>query len=298
MRRSVAFRVVLAVSAMALPGSSAFAQRDSNVPPAATRPPASSGTIASMARGTTFRDCEGCPEMVVIPAGTFTMGSPASEPQRDNDEGPQHQVTISRPFAAGKYEVTFDDWDACVRESGCSHYAPDQGWGRGRRPVINVSWQDAKAYTAWLSRKSGGRYRLLSEAEWEYAARAGTTTEFSFGNDISPQQANYATTVSYAGSPVATTPRNTVPVGSYAPNAFGLYDVHGNVWEWTEDCWNGNYDGAPTDGTAWLSGDCSRRVLRGGSWYVIPQFLRSANRDRFTASMRTSGYGFRVSRTD
>ena len=265
---------------------------------ATTQQAAPAGSLASMARGTVFRDCADCPEMVVIPPGSFTMGSPASEPLRESDEGPQHTVTIARPFAAGKFEVTFDEWDACVREGGCSHRPGDQGWGRGKRPVINVSWQDAKAYTEWLSRKSRKTYRLLSEAQWEYVARAGTTTAFSFGASITPQQANYNTSVSYVGSPVAITPRGTVPVGGYPANAFGLHDVHGNVWEWTEDCWNGSYAGAPTDGSAWASGDCSQRVLRGGSWISNPQLLLSANRYLASASLRLSDIGFRVSRTD
>lgn len=198
------------------------------------------GSIASVAPGTSLKDCEVCPEMVVIPAGSFMMGSPGSEAQRDSHEGPQHRVAIERPFAAGKYEVTFDEWDACVRENGCSYNPHDSGWGRGRRPVIYVSWNDAKAYAEWLSRKTGGNYRLLTEAEWEYVARAGTTTVFSFGNAIAPQQANYYNKVADAGSPVAASRGQTVPVGSYPANAFGLHDVHGNAWEWTEDCWNGS----------------------------------------------------------
>ena len=258
---------------------------------------------AAVRAGETFRDCDGCPEMVVIPAGSFTMGSPASEPGHDSEEEPQHQVDIARAFAAGKYEVTFDEWDACVREKGCSYSPSDNGRGRGKRPVINVSHRDAKMYTAWLSRKSSRNYRLLTEAEWEYVARAGTTTAFSSGASITPQQANYATTFSYAGSPVATSPRNAVPVGSYAPNAFGLYDVHGNVWEWTEDCWHASYSGAPSDGSARTSGECSQRVTRGGSWDSVPQSLRSAFRGKSTASFRISEYGghvvgFRVSRAD
>lgn len=216
--------------------------------------------------GTAFRDCDGCPEMVMIPAGNFLMGSPDSEAGRSSDEGPQHRVSISRPFAAGKYEVTFDEWDACVRESGCSHNPSDQGWGRGKRPVINVSWQDAKKFTEWLSRKSGKRYRLLTEAEWEYVARAGTTTAYSTGATIATSQANYSGNLG-----------KTVAVGSYGPNAFGVHDVHGNVYEWTEDCWNASYAGAPTNGSAWLSGDCSDRVSRGGSW--------------------SDGIGFRLART-
>ncbi len=224
--------------------------------------------------GRSFRDCDVCPEMVMIPAGSFTMGSPDSEPMRAFYEGPQHQVTISRSFAAGRYEVTFDEWDACVREGGCSHNPSDAGGGRGRRPVFQVSWNDAKEYVAWLSRKTGKTYRLLSEAEWEYVARAGTTTAFSFGASVSPQQANY----SYAGSPTGAKQGKKVAVGSYAPNAFGLYDLHGNVREWVEDCWNEDYTGAPGDGSARTSGNCGRRVLRGGSWNDDPRSLRSASR--------------------
>ncbi len=256
------------------------------------------GAISAAGAGRSFRDCNVCPEMVVIPAGSFTMGSPASEPQRDADEGPQHEVRISRSFAAGTYEVTFDEWDACVRENGCSNRAEDRGWGRGRRPVINVSWNDAKQYTEWLSRKTGKSYRLLSEAQWEYVARAGTTTAFSFGNSITPQLANYDSKVSYAGSPTASNQGKTVAVGSYAPNGFGLYDVHGNVWEWTEDCSNGSYNGAPTDGSAWTSGNCGRRVQRGGSWHDYPRDLRSALRSRGDPSNRSFSLGLRVSRTD
>jgi formylglycine-generating enzyme required for sulfatase activity len=248
--------------------------------------------------GTVFRDCDGCPEMVVIPPGSFTIGSPPSEPGRSDDEGPQRQVSIARPFAAGKFEVTFDQWDACVRESGCTHKPDDQGWGRGRQPVINVSWDDAKQYTAWLSRKTGKLYRLLTEAEWEYVARAGTTTAFSFGNGITPQLANYDTNVALAGSLTATSAGKTVPVGSYPANAFGLHDVHGNVWEWTEGCWSANYNGALPDGTSWSGGNCYLRVLRGGSWLSHPQFLRSALRNGSASSARSNNSGFRVSRTD
>ena len=214
------------------------------------------------------------------------MGSPSSEDGRDSNEDPQHRVAISRPFAAGKYEVTFDEWNACVRESGCGHNPGDGGWGRGRRPVIDVSWRDAKQYAEWLSRKSGKRYRLLTEAEWEYVARAGTTTAFSTGATIAHSQANYGMSRG-----------QTAPVGSYGPNAFGLYDVHGNVWEWTEDCWNANYGGAPTDWSAWLTGDCSQRVNRGGGWGYDPRSVRSANRDGSSADLRNFSYGFRLART-
>lgn len=262
----------------------------------ASAAPSSVASPLSARPGPTFRDCDVCPEMVTIPAGSFTMGSPDSEAGRYGDESPPHQVTISRSFAAGKYEVTFDEWDACVRESGCGHNPDDAGWGREKRPVVRISWDDAKQYVAWLSRKTGKSYRLLTEAEWEYVARAGTITAFSWGNGISPQQANYDASVSYAGSATGTKQGKTVPVVSYAPNAFGLYDVHGNVWEWVEDCKNANYIGAPNDGSPWTSGDCAQRVLRGGSWYNYPHDLRSANRLYNSTSLRDNSYGLRVAR--
>ncbi len=266
---------------------------------AVIRPKPAPGSIASMTPGTTLRECDVCPEMVVVPAGSFIMGSPTSEQDRDSNEGPQHQVTISRKFAVGKYEVTFDEWDACVREGGCGHQPSDQGWGRGKRPVINVSWNDAKQYVQWLLRKTGKNYRLLTEAEWEYAARAGTTTPFSTGATINATQANYNATQSYAGSVTGHYRQQTVPVGSFEPNAFGLHDIHGNVWEWTEDCWNANYQLAPGDGSAWASSDCGWRVLRGGSWFSNPRNLRSASRSRdHLRFLRGDGFGFRVARTD
>ena len=227
--------------------------------------------------GDTFRDCPGCPEMVVVPAGSFLMGSPESEEGRWDDEGPVHEVTIARPFAVGVYEVTFGEWDACVSGGGCGGYRPDdQGWGRGRRPVVNVSWEDAQAYVRWLSGRTGEAYRLLSEAEWEYVARAGTTTRYWWGNEIGRNRANCD------GCGSRWDDKQTAPVGSFAANPFGLHDVHGNVWEWTEVCYEG---------------DCSRRVLRGGSWVDAPRFLRSAFRYRSTTGGRFGSYGFRVART-
>ncbi len=253
----------------------------------------------AMRPGRGFRDCPECPEMVVVPAGSFTMGSPSSEEGRWDDEGPQHRVTIAAPFAVGKYEVTFAEWDACVAAGGCGGYRPDdRGWGRGQRPVIHVSWDDAKAYVRWLSRKTGERYRLLSEAEWEYAARAGTTGPFHFGSTISTDQANYDGNDTYGSGRKGVDRERTVPVGSFPANGFGLHDVHGNVWEWVEDCWHGSYAGAPADGSAWVSGgDCGQRVLRGGSWSVNPRYLRSAYRDRYSIEDRYYNHGFRVSRT-
>ena len=237
--------------------------------------------------GKTFSECPACPEMVVVPAGLFMMGSPTHEAKRDDSEGPRHRVTVPKPFAVGKYEVTFAEWDACVKDGGCGGYRPgDAGWGRGSRPVIYVSWHDAKAYVKWLSRKTGKRYRLLSEAEWEYAARAATTTPFHFGETISTSQANYGNS------------GGTVAVGSFPANAFGLHDVHGNVFEWVEDCRNKNYEGAPTDASAWTDGDCGQRVLRGGSSYLLrPEHLRSANREFLRSGVRDDNYGFRVART-
>ena len=243
--------------------------------------------------GTRLRDCDGCPEMIVAPAGRFDMGSPSSEKGRANDEGPVHEVRIPEPFAVGLYEVTFEEWDACVQGGGCNGYRPDdEGWGRGRRPVIHVSWEDAQAYVRWLRERTGKEYRLLSESEWEYVARGGSRTAYHWGEDIGQNRANCR------GCGGRWDDNNsTAPVGSFPANGFGLHDVHGNVWEWVEDCWNGGYAGAPSDGRAWESGDCGRRVLRGGSWDYVPGVLRSAVRFRLTTGNRYSDVGFRVART-
>jgi formylglycine-generating enzyme required for sulfatase activity len=244
-----------------------------------------------------FKECDECPEMVVVPAGSFTMGSPKSEP-RSTYEDPQHQVTIRKAFAVGKFAATFDEWDACVADGGCNDYRPsDRGWGRGRQPVINVSWDDAKAYVAWLSRKTGKAYRLLSEAEREYATRAGKTTPFWWGSSITPRQANYDGTYVYNKGAKGENRQKILPVDAFEPNPWGLYQVHGNVWDWVEDCWHDSYQGAPADGTAWTTGDCSRRVLRGGSWYSNPWNLRAANRGRNSPVFRDSLDGFRLART-
>ena len=238
--------------------------------------------------GRRFKDCKACPEMVVVPTGSFMMGSPSSEEGRDSDEGPQHQVKIGEPVAIGVYEVTFTEWDACRSARGCNGYSPeDRGWGRGQRPVINVSWDDAQAYVRWLSKKTGKQYRLLSEAEWEYVARAGTRTPFHFGRTISTNQANYNR--NYRAQ--------TVEAGSFPSNAYGVYDVHGNVDEWVQDCWNDSYFGAPTDGSAWTSGECSGRVLRGGSWASSHRNLHLADRDWSPTNYRSIRTGFRVARS-
>ena len=249
-----------------------------------------------------FKDCASCPEMVAIPDGTFTMGSPEAELDRESwqkgTESPEHKVSIKQPFAVGRFAVTFDEWDACVAAGGCNGYQPgDQSWGRGRRPVINVSWNDARAYTSWISKVTGKHYRLLSEAEREYATRAGTVTPFWWGSSISPTQANYDGRGTYGGGPRGEYLQKTVSVESFAANPWGLYQVHGNVYEWVEDCWNPNYENAPSDGRAWLTGDCNSRVLRGGSRSVIPRNLRAANRSYSPTYHRTTKYGFRVART-
>ena len=213
--------------------------------------------------GRVFRDCSLCPVMVEVPPGSYMMGSPATEVGRLGTEGPQHQVTIGYAFAAGVYEVTFAEWDACVSAGGCGHWPRDYNDGRGRRPVLDVNWEDAQEYVAWISEETGEEYRLLSEAEWEYVARAGTRTARYWG-ESEAEQCRYAN-----GSEVSCSDgygAETAPAGSFEPNAFGLYDVLGNVGEWTEDCWNASYAGAPTDGRPRTSGDCSHRVLRGGSW--------------------------------
>jgi len=237
-----------------------------------------------------FSECTNCPVMIVIPAGSFMMGSPIGE--GDNDEHPQHLVTIAAPFAVSKFELTFDDWDACVADGGCDGYEPsDDGWGRSRRPVINVPWNDANAYVAWLAKKTGKPYRLLSESEYEYATRAGTTTADPWGDDIGKNNANCDGCGSQWGG------KETAPVGSFAPNAFGLYDMVGNVWEWTQDCSQSSYNGAPTDGSAWTGGDCISRVLRGGAWFYHPPYLRSAARNWDHPDDRGDRFGFRVGRT-
>jgi formylglycine-generating enzyme required for sulfatase activity len=239
-----------------------------------------------------FKECTDCPEMIVVPAGNFTMGSPANEKGHTAAEEPQHNITIAKPFAVSKFELTFENWDACAAHGDCDRHIGDNGWGRSQQPVINVSWHDAQTYVAWLRRVTGKPYRLLTEAEWEYAARAGNTTAYYWGDDIGKGNANCD------GCGGQWDGKQSAPVGSFAANAFGLYDMAGNVWQWVEDCWHSNYNGAPTDGSAWTtSGDCSRRVLRGGSWVFNPQRLRSANRSRDAAGYQAWGTGFRVGST-
>ena len=234
------------------------------------------------------------PEMVVIPAGSFLMGSPEHEPERRSSEGPQHFVTIAEHFAIGRYAVTFEDYDRfCLATKRPP--VDDKGWGRGRRPVIHVGWEDAVAYCAWLSAQTGQSYRLPSEAEWEYACRAGTATPFHFGDTITPRQANYDGNQPYNGGGQGEYRRKTVAVDEFQPNAFGLYQMHGNVWEWCGDAWHEDYREAPADGSAWVDAGAAR-VVRGGSWSLHARGCRSAYRDYYRPGDRSSDLGFRCAR--
>lgn len=266
-----------------------------------------------------FKDCPTCPEMVMVPAGRFTMGSPKDEPEREAfNKGSEDQlaVTIVKPFAVGRFAVTRGEFAAFVTATGhktdgsCFAYTgtdwkeqADRDWRTpgftqtDRHPVVCVNWNDTKAYVAWLVTSTGQTYRLLSEAEREFAARAGTTTPFWWGSTISTSQANYNGDYTYAGGSKGGWRKATVSVDSFAANSWGLYNVHGNVWEWTEDCWNASNAGNPGNGEARSSGDCSLRVLRGGSWNNYPQNLRSANRIRYQPVNRYIFIGFRVART-
>jgi formylglycine-generating enzyme required for sulfatase activity len=241
--------------------------------------------------GSNFKECaSGCPVMIVIPAGKFKMGSPENEPDREATEGPQHEVAVAEPFAVSKFEVTFEEWDACVAAARC----PDASdhWGRGRMPVINVSWGDAKQYVAWLSELTQKEYRLLTEAEWEYAARAGSATRYFWGGNPRSGTANCD------GCGSSWDRQQTAPVGSLAPNAFGLYDMLGNVWEWLEDSWHENYNGAPADASAWVNGgDPNYRVIRGGSWRNESELVRTAVRVDRNIHVRFDTLGLRIART-
>jgi len=296
--------------------------------PLAAQTPLTPAQEQALKAGEAFRECDGCPEMVVVPAGAFLMGSPESEADRDDNEGPQRRVAIAQAFALGRLELTVDQFAAFVAETGydagtaCDvwqdgkfHERPGYNFRKpnvpqtGAHPAACLSWDDAKAYLVWLSGKTGSRYRLPTEAEWEYAARAGTTGRFHFGDN----EADYcrygngvdATALSdvpgakekgWDALPCRDGHAFTAPVGSFAPNAFGLHDTHGNVFEWVEDCWNDDFKRAPTDGSAWLSGDCLIRVQRGGAWGYPRTYLRIAVRGRQAQGYRYINAGVRVAR--
>lgn len=236
-----------------------------------------------------FQDCAVCPVMVKIPAGKFMMGSPVSERGRNPDEGPQNDVSIGYAFAAGKFEVTQAEYAAFVAATKAQPPVQPKFLTDPRHPVVNVSWDDAQAYVKWLSQTTGKQYRLLTEAEWEYAARAGSRGAFPWGEAAGSNNINCDGCGSVQGS------KGTAPVGSFKPNAFGLYDMHGNVWEWVEDNYHENYKGAPTNGSAWSS-KAPLRVLRGGSWYDKPDDARSAERTRHLPNVRAHFNGIRVAR--
>ena len=254
--------------------------------------------------GRSFQDCTTCPELVVAPAGHFMMGAGPDIRENAPDEQPRHEVAFAAPFAVGRYAVTFAEWDAAqldpdwVRITERPLRKPDdRGWGRGHRPVIDVSWEDAEAFAKWLAAKTGKRYELLSKSEREYVTRAGTTTLFWWGNEISPKQANYDSS-GLNPSDAASNAQKTLPVDSFAPNPWGLYNVHGNVEDWVEDCYRPNYDAAPRDGTARPAADCppGDRVTRGGSWIADPSLLRASSRRRVSEKTRSSFIGFRIVR--
>jgi formylglycine-generating enzyme required for sulfatase activity len=284
---------------------------------AAASPPAGPKQAAPSA-GTTAQDCPECPALVVLPPGRFLMGSTPDEPEHEANEGPIREVTIDRPLAVGRYEVTLAEYKAFVHatgrllEPGCltheaggplyrddRHYL-DPGYPQtDRHPVVCVTWDDAVAYADWLSARTGHRYRLPSEAEWEYAARAGATTPFAWGATVTTDQANYDGAYTYQGGPIGSRRMASLPVGAFPANAFGLHDMAGNVWEWTQDCRHGDYRGAPSDGAAWLGdqgGDCEFRIRRGGAWEGYAKSVRSANRYWNRRDFRSSYDGFRIVR--
>ena len=231
------------------------------------------------------KDCAACPVLVSLPRGSFTMGSNSGDPS----EKPAHQVSIAKPFAIGKYEVTVEQWDACVDAGGCQKTGDN---GRARNsPARDVSWDDAQQYVKWLGKTTGKAYRLPTEAEWEYAARGGTSTRYWWGEQMRAGMAN----CKECGDPW----QKDAPAsaGSFAANPYGLHDVNGSVWEWVADCWHNSYKGAPADGHAWEETNCRTRVIRGGSWREGASYMPSSTRFKYDASVRHSQNGFRVART-
>ena len=264
------------------------------------------------APGKEFKDCADCPTMVVLPQQSFLMGAPTDEPGKEPNDGPQHKVTIAYPVAVGKFEVTYAEWDACRLDSGCTRVprdacrvemgcTPEQRITRERHrmPVTDISWIDVQSYLTWLTAKTGATYRLLSEAEWEYAARAGSKTTYAWGKTATRRQANYGMD-KCCGPAMADedTWELSAPSGTFPANAFGLHDFAGNVWEWTQDCWNDTHADSPANGSARETGNCNARTIRGGSWASMPQRIRPAFRQGTAAVDRDNFIGFRVARTN
>lgn len=263
----------------------------------------------SSAPGSVFRDCPTCPEMVVVPPGQFTMGSTLEE-SGHLDEKPQHTVKIANAFAASKFEITFEQWDACVADGKCEA-ASDEGVGRKGIPAFNVNWADAQAYVTWLAAKTGKKYRLLSESEWEYAARAGTSTAWFWGaaedSAGSTKACEYANTHDETGKdahPMYVWSNHKCvdgvaevgPVGKYKPNPFGLHDILGNLREWIQDCHHAGYKDAPADGSAWNEAKCEKRIVRGGAWIDGHSTTRAAYRYPEDPNFRNYQVGFRIAR--
>jgi formylglycine-generating enzyme required for sulfatase activity len=302
------FRVVM-VAALMVVGSTAFEAADT---------PKAGKAAGTPKVGQTFKECRNCPEMIVIPAGTVVMGSPATEANRRDNEA-QQKVTFARPFAVGRTEITWDQWEACVRDRACDGMAIEQAlrikedgtpntefvdWGRGTRPVVGVNWFDAQTYVGWLNRKTGAddAYRLLSDAEWEYVARAGTTTAYPWGEKIDHNYGNFGIEGPGLGGKADgrdTWLAQTAPVASFPANAFGVYDMHGNIFEWVEDCYEADRAHAPTDGSASKQGNCANRMFRSGSFISNPYMHRSAKRQApYPSTRRGRNYlGFRVAKT-
>jgi formylglycine-generating enzyme required for sulfatase activity len=254
-----------------------------------------------MRPGKRFRDCDACPEMIVVPPGSFEQGAPENAPGALGMERPQRTVTIPEAIAVGTHEVTLAQWDACVSAGGCSRSLDDNGWGRGERPAIMVSWNDTQDYLQWLNDETGKSYRLPSESEWEYFTRAGQSDDWLGGRpeavcdfaNIAGQESSFDWRHQACSDPVVV---GTAPSGSFRPNAFGLYDVIGNVAEWTADCMNLSYLDAPVDGSAWGRGICSSHMTRGGSWLTGGKDIRLSSRFNLKNGDRNDFTGFRVVR--
>ncbi|NQV84628.1 MAG: SUMF1/EgtB/PvdO family nonheme iron enzyme [Rhodospirillales bacterium] len=275
----------MALAAAILPGD-AFSKA-----PQVTSAPEPKSSRPAYEPGQVIQDCAECPEVVVVPAGIFIMGLGGTSKKSN----PAHRVNIAKPFAMGRFEVKFSEWQACVDAEACNNKPDDHKWGRKGRPVINVTYFDVKRYLSWISKKTGHRYRLPSEAEWEYANRAGSTTAWWWGPKVDSNKANCKDCKS-PWSDGGDKLHGSAPVGSFPPNRFGLYDTAANVFEWVEDCWNKSHKNAPGDGTARTEGNCRYRVIRGGSFYYYSKVARSAYRAKNPPNVKSYWLGFRVLR--